>query len=239
MKLNLQFFAEGSGNEQGSQNQQGAQNAAGAEDNQNNNANGNSTDGTNNDDSGEQGKTEKMFTQHQVSAMMSKEKKQGKAAAYAELGLDPNDTKTISMFKAFVEAQKTEEQKAAEVASKQAAAVADAERRAMIAEAKAEALQAGVKSDYVDDCITVAISKVNETTDLASALKELKTKYPIWFNSDDSANNNGKTGQKGTGTSISKMGSTAGGTNGNESLAAKLVAARKGNGNASKSSFWG
>lgn len=238
MKLNLQFFAEGSGNEQGSQNQQGAQNAAGAEDNQNNNANGNGTDGTNNnDDSGEQGKTEKMFTQHQVSAMMSKEKKQGKAAAYAELGIDPNDTKTISMFKAFVEAQKTEEQKAAEVASKQAAAVADAERRAMIAEAKAEALQAGVKSDYVDDCITVAISKVNETTDLASALKELKTKYPIWFNSDDSANNNGKTGQKGTGTSISKMGSTAGGTNGNESLAAKLAAAKKTG--TSKSNFWG
>lgn len=236
MKLNLQFFAEGSGNEQGSQNQQGAQNVAGAEYNQNNNANGNGTDGAN-DDSGEQGKTEKMFTQHQVSAMMSKEKKQGKAAAYAELGIDPNDTKTISMFKAFIEAQKTEEQKAAEVASKQAAAVADAERRAMIAEAKAEALQAGVKSDYVDDCITVAISKVNETTDLASALKELKTKYPIWFNSDDSANNNGKTGQKGTGTSISKMGSTAGGTNGNESLAAKLAAAKKTG--TSKSSFWG
>jgi len=236
MKLNLQFFAEGSGNEQGSQNQQGAQNAAGAEDNQNNNTNGNGTDGAN-DDSGEQGKTEKMFTQHQVSAMMSKEKKQGKAAAYAELGIDPNDTKTISMFKAFIEAQKTEEQKAAEVASKQAAAVADAERRAMIAEAKAEALQAGVKSDYVDDCITVAISKVNETTDLASALKELKTKYPIWFNSDDSANNNGKTGQKGTGTSISKMGSTAGGTSGKESLAAKLAAAKKTG--TPKSNFWG
>lgn len=234
MKLNLQFFAEG-GNEdngQGSQDQQGAQGAAGAENNQNNSNNQNDDNGNS-----DQGKTEKTFTQHQVSAMMAKEKKQGKAAAYAELGIDPSDTKTISMFKAFVEAQKTDEQKAAEEASKQAAKVVEAEKRAMIAEAKAEALQAGVKSEYVDDCITVAISKVNETTDLAAALKELSEKYPIWFNSDNSANNNGKTGQKGTGASLSKTGSTAGGGNENGSLAAKLAAARKSG--ASKSNFWG
>lgn len=233
MPLNLQFFAEGGSddNGQGSQDQQGAQGAAGAENNQNNSNNQNDDNG-----SSDQGKTEKTFTQHQVSAMMAKEKKQGKAAAYAELGIDPNDSKTISMFKAFIEAQKTDEQKAAEEVTKQKAAVADAERRAMIAEAKAEALQAGVKADYVDDCITVAISKVNETTDLAAALKELKGKYPIWFGSDDSGN--GSTGQKGTGSSLSKTGSTAGGNSNGNSLAAQLVAARKGNGNASKSSFW-
>ena len=230
LPLNLQFFAEGDseGTGQGSQDQQGAQGAAGTEDTQNTN-----NTQTNGD---EQKKEEKTFTQHQVSAMMAKEKKQGKAAAYAELGIDPTDTKTISMFKAFMEAQKTDEQKAAEQASKQAALVADAERRAMMAEAKAEALQAGVKSDYVDDCITVAISKVNDSTTLADALKELKTKYPIWFGSDDSAN--GTTGQKGTGTSISKMGSTAGGANNKGGLAAKLAAAKKSNSTDKKSSFW-
>lgn len=230
LPLDLQFFAEGDGEGAGqeSQNQQGAQNAAGAEDNQNNNQGSND----------EQKKEEKMFTQHQVSAMMSKEKKQGKAAAYAELGIDPNDTKTISMFKAFMEAQKTDEQKAAEAASKQAAQVAEAERRAMIAEAKAEALQAGVKSDYVDDCITVAISKINESTTLGDALKELKGKYPIWFGSDNSANNV-NAGQKGTGTSISKTGNTAGGTNNNGGLAAKLASAKRASNGAPKNSFWG
>lgn len=230
LPLNLQFFAEGDseGAGQSSQDQQGVQGTAGTEDTQNIN-------NTQTNDEGQK-KEEKTFTQHQVSAMMAKEKKQGKAAAYAELGIDPTDTKTISMFKAFMEAQKTDEQKAAEQASKQAALVADAERRAMIAEAKAEALQAGVKSDYVDDCITVAISKVNDSTTLTDALKELKTKYPIWFGSDDSAN--GTTGQKGTGTSISKMGSTAGGANNKGGLAAKLAAAKKSNSTNNKSSFW-
>lgn len=233
MKLNLQFFAEGGSddNGQGSQDQQGAQGAAGAENNQNNSNNQNDDNGNS-----DQGKTEKTFTQHQVSAMMAKEKKQGKAAAYAELGIDPNDTKTVSMFKAFVEAQKTDEQKAAEEASKQAAKVVEAEKRAMMAEAKAEALQAGVNPEYVDDCVTVAISKVNETTDLATALKDLKGKYPIWFTSDDSANN-GKTGQKGTGKSLSNTGSSAGGTGKSEGMAAKLAAARRSG--ATKSSFWG
>lgn len=207
---------------QESQDQQGAQNVAGTEDTQNNNQ--------------EENKTEKTFTQHQVSAMMSKEKKQGKAAAYAELGIDPKDTKMISMFKAFVEAQKTDEQKVAEEASKQAAMVAEAERRAMMAEAKAEALQAGVKSDYVDDCVTVAISKVTNDTSLADALKELKGKYPIWFGSDDS--DKGSVGQKGTGTSISKMGSTAGSANKGTGLAAQLAVAKKSGNTASKNSFW-
>lgn len=233
MPLNLQFFADGEDLQdagQGSQDQQGAQSAAGTEDTQNQNTK--SEQGSN----GEQKKEEKTFTQHQVSAMMAKEKKQGKAAAYAELGIDPNDTKTVNMLKALIEAQKTDEQKAAETASKQAAAVADAERRAMIAEAKAEALQSGVKPDYVDDCITVAISKVNDTTTLTDALKELKEKYPIWFGSDNSVNN---AGQKGTGTSISRTGSTAGGSNNNTGIAAKLASARRTNNGAQKSSFWG
>lgn len=226
--LNLQFFADDNGgenNEQGSQDQQGAQGAAGTEDNQNNDGSGE-----------EQKKTEKTFTQHQVSAMMAKEKKQGKAAAYSELGIDPNDTKMISMLKALIEAQKTDEQKAAEQASAQAAKIVEAEKRAALAEAKAEAMQAGVKPDYVDDCITVALSKVNETTDLATALKGLKEKYPVWFNSDNSGNN---AGQKGTGTSISKTGSTAGGTNGNSGFAAKLASAKRANNGTQKNSFWG
>lgn len=226
--LNLQFFADDNGgenNEQGSQDQQGAQGAAGTEDNQNNDGSGE-----------EQKKAEKTFTQHQVSAMMAKEKKQGKAAAYSELGIDPNDTKMISMLKALVEAQKTDEQKAAEQASAQAAKIVEAEKRAAIAEAKAEAMQAGVKPDYVDDCITVALSKVNETTDLVTALKGLKEKYPVWFNSDNSGNN---AGQKGTGTSISKTGSTAGGTNGNSGFAAKLASAKRANNGTQKNSFWG
>lgn len=234
MPLDLQFFADGDGENgtgQESQNQQGAQNAAGAENNQNSNVN----DTNGQSPSGDGKPDEKTFTQHQVNAMMAKEKKQGKAAAYAELGIDPSDSKTVAMFKAFVEAQKTSEQKQAEAASKQQALIVDAERRATLAEAKAEALQSGVNPDYVDDCVTVAISKIKDGVTLSDALKELKDKYPIWFGSSDNSAN-GKTGQKGTGASISKMGSTAG-SNGESSLAAKLAAAKKAG--TAKSSFWG
>lgn len=238
MPLNLQFFADGDngggdGNGQGSQDQQGAQSAAGADNNQNGTGDDNNN-GTGNNESNN--KTEKTFTQHQVSAMMSKEKKQGRAAAYAELGINPEDTKMVSMLKNFINAQKTDEQKAAEELSASAAKVVEAEKRAMIAEAKVEALSAGVNPEYVDDCVTVAISKVNDTTDLATAFKELKEKYPVWFNASDNSGK-GNVGQKGTGTSISNMGSTAGGNDGKGGLAAKLAAAKKGN-STSKSSFW-
>lgn len=236
MPLNLQFFADGDngggdGNGQGSQDQQGAQSAAGADNNQNVTGDDNGTGGNESNN-----KTEKTFTQHQVSAMMSKEKKQGRAAAYAELGINPEDTKMVSMLKNFINAQKTDEQKAAEELSASAAKVVEAEKRAMIAEAKVEALSAGVNPEYVDDCVTVAISKVSDTVDLATAFKELKEKYPVWFNASDNSGN-GNVGQKGTGTSISKMGSTAGGNDGKGGLAAKLAAAKKGN-STSKSSFW-
>ena len=97
--------------------------------------------------SGEEGKkngsedgSEKSFTQKQVSAMMAKEKKQGRAAAFKELGIDPKDTKMVSMFKAFVESQKTDDEKAAEKSKEEQAKLDEANNRALIAEAKAEAM---------------------------------------------------------------------------------------------------
>ena len=48
------------------------------------------------------GSGEKSFTQKQVSSMMAKEKKQGREAAYREMGIDPNDSKMVNMFKAFI-----------------------------------------------------------------------------------------------------------------------------------------
>ena len=77
--------------------------------------------------------------------MMTKEKKQGREAAYREMGIDPNDTKMVSMFKAFIESQKSDEQKANEAAAQNAAKIAEAERRANLAEAKAEAEEAKEK----------------------------------------------------------------------------------------------
>lgn len=187
------------------------------------------------------GKTEKMFTQERVNKMMTREKNQGRAAAYKEMGIDPKDTKTIKMVQAFLESQKTDEQKSAEKDAAAAKATAEAEQRALIAEAKAEAMLAGIQKQYVEDAVTIAISKVNDSTDLATVFGELKTKYPNWCepkSEDDEDDKKGKTGQKGTGATIKN---NAGGNKKKEQQASGMGArlAAKKVGGAKKTSYWG
>ena len=186
----------------------------------------------------------KTFTQDQVTKMMTREKNQGRNAAYKELGIDPKDTKMVNMFKAFIESQKTDDQKAAEKESENQTKLNEAEQRAIVAEAKAEAMMLGVKPQHVDDIVTLALAKVTEDSDLKTIIGEFKTKYPVWFgeseedkNDNKAKNKNGKekVGQKGTGSSVkSEKGKEDKETKG---LGARLAAQRK-TGN-KKSSYWG
>lgn len=183
------------------------------------------------------GSTEKTFTQKQVSSMMAKEKRQGRDAAFKEMGIDPNDSKMVNMFKAFIQSQKTDEQKANEEAAAQAAKIAEAEHRAMVAETKAEAMQLGVLPQYVDDAVTLALSKMSDDTDLKSIIGELKTKYPVWFDASNAgADGKNATGQKGTGASVNNS-SDKGGKE-NKGMGARLAAQRKAANGANKKSFW-
>lgn len=186
------------------------------------------------------GKSEKTFTQDQVNRMMTREKNQGRNAVYKELGIDPKDTKTVAQFKAFIESQKTEEQKAAEKESADKAKQAESEHRVAVAEAKAEAMMTGVKPQYVEDAVTLVLAKLGEDTDVKTLLGELKTKYPIWFGESDDEDDKGakgKTGQKGTGSSVKQA--EKGGKKGEaeKGLGARLAAQRKSG--AKKSSYWG
>lgn len=186
------------------------------------------------------GKSEKTFTQDQVNRMMTREKNQGRNAVYKELGIDPKDTKTVAQFKAFIESQKTEEQKAAEKESADKAKQVESEHRVAVAEAKAEAMMMGVKPQYVEDAVTLVLAKLGEDTDVKTLLGELKTKYPIWFgesNDEDDKGAKGKTGQKGTGSSVKQA--EKGGKKGEaeKGLGARLAAQRKSG--AKKSSYWG
>ena len=185
--------------------------------------------------------SEKSFTQKQVSAMMAKEKKQGRAAAFKELGIDPKDTKMVSMFKAFVESQKTDDEKAAEKSKEEQAKLDEANNRALIAEAKAEAMLLGVQTEYVEDVVTLAISKVgkDEDSDIKTVIGEFKTKYPDWFKAkedDKSGDGKGKTGQKGTGSSV-KNNKEKNDKGEEVGLGARLAAQRKTSNK--KSSYWG
>lgn len=183
------------------------------------------------------GSSEKTFTQKQVSSMMAKEKRQGRDAAFKEMGIDPNDSKMVNMFKAFIQSQKTDEQKTNEEAAAQAAKIAEAEHRAMVAEAKAEAMQLGVLPQYADDAVTLALSKMSDDTDLKSIIGELKTKYSVWFDASNAgADGKNATGQKGTGASVNNS-SDKGGKE-NKGMGARLAAQRKAANGANKKSFW-
>lgn len=196
--------------------------------------------GNKGNDKGSKGNAGKTFSQDQVNRMMTREKNQGRNAAYKELGIDPKDSKTINMLKAFVESQKTEEQKVAEKESENQTKVTEAEQRAQLAEAKAEAMMCGVKSQYVDDVVVLALSKMTEDSDLKTIIGEFKTKYPVWFGEESKEDEKGedkkgKAGQKGTGSSVKsdkekKKDETKG-------IGARLAAQRKTSNK--KSSYWG
>ena len=184
----------------------------------------------------------KVFTQEQVTKISTREKNQGRASALKEMGIDPKDTKMIAMIKAFVDSQKTDDQRAAEQQAEAQKQNAENERRLAIAEAKAEAMMQGVKTQYVDDIVTLALAKVSDDSDLKTIIGEFKTKYPVWFGESEEDENDkdkgkGKTGQRGTGSSVKSNDKDKKGDEKGKGIGARLAAQRK-SGN-SKSSYWG
>lgn len=176
------------------------------------------------------GSGEKTFTQEDVNRMMAREKKQGRNSVYNELGIDPNDTKSIELIKTIIDAQKGQAQEASDtgnVAGQQNEQLAEAEHRAAVAEAKAEAMVLGVKPQFVDDVVTLATVRIaeQEGAEFKTIIGELKQKYPVWFGNvdgDDPSN----VGQKGTGSSI-KSDSGSNGSKKEEGLGKRLAAQRK------------
>lgn len=189
---------------------------------------------------------QKTFTQDQVNRMMAREKRQGRAAAYRELGIDPKDSDLVSALKETLASYKK--------STGSDDTVTQLEHRTLVAEAKAEAMQQGAQLAYVDDIVTLALNKLEDGTDVGTVVGEVKTKYPIWFQkaddqeqkqkpgstesqedkSGDQSTNGKQVSSKGTGSSVANRSNASRG----ESMGARLAQQRKGNGN-SKKSFWG
>lgn len=190
-------------------------------------------------------KSEKTFTQAQVNRMMAREKAQGRASVYNELGIKSGDKKMVQMFRSFLESQKTDEEKAAEKERESQNKLDELAHRTVIAEAKASAMMAGVKSQYVEDAVTLALAKIqgNEDGDVTTVLNEFKTKYPIWFGISEEENNktkedkNKSIGQRGTGSSVKSISENSKKSN-SSGLGARLAAQRKSQLNVGKKSFW-
>lgn len=192
--------------------------------------------GGNNEGSKETGKDDKTFTQEQVTRIMTREKNQGRNAVYKELGIDPKNAGQLKQVKAYLDSLKTDEEKAKQAEDENNNALTEANQRAQVAEAKAEAMMLGIKKQYVDDAVTLALSKMTEDSDLKTIIGELKTKYPIWFGESDENDDKGKVGQKGTGSSVKST--EKGGKKDEKGLGARLAAQRK-TGSGKKSSYWG
>lgn len=209
----------------------GAEGADNGQNTDNHDDGNNGTNASNTDDN----KGGKLFTQKEVNRFTAREKEQGRNSVYKALGLDPKDKKAIEAVKSFVESQKTEEQKNAEREAENNTKLLELEQRAMLAEAKAEVMALGVKGQFVDDAVTLALAKVNDDNDLKTVISSFKDKYPIWFKPSEE-DEKGSVGQRGTGSSVNNSKEINDGKHKN-GLGARLATQRRGN--HKKSSYWG
>lgn len=197
MATNLQFFASS-----GDQNRDEG-------DDQDNNGDDDS-DGDDHDNDSDEGDkdskdNEKKFTQADMTATAAKEKKQGRAAAFREMGFksEKEAKAQLEAFRKYQESQLTPEQKTAAQIQQAKDDKSDAEKRAEAAENKLAAIQAGVKKDAVDDAVAIAMMKVEDGKSLEDVLGEMKTqpRYKGFFDGSDDDDDD-KGGKGGTGTSV-------------------------------------
>lgn len=125
------------------------------------------------------------FTQEQVTAMMATEKRTARQALLKELGFDIKDEKNVKQAiadaKKVLDANKTQSELDAQARQSAETAKEEAETKAARLEMQVEALKAKVKPEYLDDVITLALTKVSETTPMNAVLEDMKTKYPVFF----------------------------------------------------------
>lgn len=172
LPYNLQFFAEKEDGEDEPKNEPKN------DDNQND-------DNQNPDGSDDENKKEKVFTQSQVNAMMSREKKQGRQSALNALGFKTEEDakKAIALLNALQDSQKSEEEKLNEKLNNQKNDLSEAEKRAIVAENKLSCISANVKKEAIDDVLAIASTKISDEKDLDSVLEDMKkdAKYSSFF----------------------------------------------------------
>lgn len=225
MLMNLQHFAEPSDQDK--------------DDDHDGNEDDDSDGDDHDDDSDDEGSkdNEKKFTQAEMTATAAKEKKQGRAAAFREMGFksEKEAKEQLEAFRKYQESQLTPEQKTAAQIKQANDDKSDAEKRAEAAENKLAAIQAGVKKDAVDDAVAIAMMKVEDGKSLEDVLGEMKTqpRYKGFFDGSDDEDDNG--GKGGTGTSVRHKSSKK-----DEDGIGKRLGQAQANGNAAakKSSFF-
>lgn len=175
LNLDLQLFAEGDGDSSA-----GGDNNVGGDDN-NNDVN----HGTDENHGG------KVFSQSEVSNMMTKEKNEGKRSILKALGFKSEDEakEAIEKYNKYLEDQKSEADKQKEALDKANNEKTEALKRAKAAEDKVACYNSGIITEYIDDVLAIASTKVSDEKDLVTVLKEMKEdkKYKSFFEKDPSS----------------------------------------------------
>lgn len=128
---------------------------------------------------------EKTYTQEQINSMMANEKRTARQALLKELGYELQDDKNyrdvVKGIKEVLDAGKTQAQLDAEAKSAAEIARNEAESRAAKLEIKVAALSAKANPEYLDDLISLVMTKISDTVTAEAAISELKSKYPNFF----------------------------------------------------------
>lgn len=195
IKMNLQFFAEGGGDNGGGTGDDGS--GAG---NQGGNDGGSQGNQGNPAGDGKTGENNKTFTQAELSAVAANEKKQGKQSIMNLFGVkDEKEAKAqAEAFKKWQESQKDLETKLKDSQT----SLNEANSKAAAAENKLTLMMAGVNKDSIEDALAIAALKVTDDKDLNAVIEEMKKepKYKGFFASNGSSGTGNPDGHQGTGT---------------------------------------
>lgn len=127
---------------------------------------------------------EKMFTQSEVNALATNEKRQGRAAALRELGINPEDKAAIERYKQLIKSNQTESERLQNELKTANTDKQSAEARAEAAELKLTAIQKGVNPKYVDDIAILVKARITDGKSAEAILDEMKTSHPAFFDVD-------------------------------------------------------
>lgn len=165
LPLNLQFFAEETGK---------------------------GNDGDESENQNDSGNGEKTFTQKDVTAMMAKEKNEGRRSQLKSLGF-ANEQEALDALKELEDYRKSKKTKEENLENDVKTLSGDKQKaieRAEAAEQKLSCFTAGVNKDCIDDVLAIAKTKVTEDKSLDDVLSDMKkdNKYSSFFST---SSNNG------------------------------------------------
>ncbi len=179
LNVNLQFFAADGGagagasggtGEGGEGNQGSGTNPGGQGTNE---GNGGTGDGT-------PPEGDKTFTQEDVNNIAAKEARKAKEQFLKELGIEDfeNAKEGMKKFQEWQDAQKTDAEKQAEKLTNLEKTHAETQAENETLKAQISAVKAGVKTDSVEDVVTLAKNLVGDNVDMDAAIKQVMEKYP-------------------------------------------------------------